>query len=34
MTNAQEKRINRIAERNGFRLDKVEAGRVTANSTS
>jgi hypothetical protein len=23
MTNAQEKRVNRIAERSGFRLDKV-----------
>jgi hypothetical protein len=27
MTNAQEKRINRIAERNGFRLDKVGSGK-------
>jgi hypothetical protein len=27
VTNAQEKRINRIAERNGFRLDKVGSGK-------
>jgi hypothetical protein len=27
MTNAQEKRINRIAQRNGFRLYKVGSGK-------
>jgi hypothetical protein len=27
MTNAQEKRIGRIAERNGFRLERVGSGK-------
>ena len=34
MTNAQEKRINRVAERSGFRLDKVGSGKGHGRFTS
>ena len=34
MSNADEKRVNRIAERKGFHLEKADTERVTAVSTS